>query len=201
MEIGGCGALPTAAADSSLSMKPLFAGRGCEHLRVTVAAVGPLLPVVGDRFLAASAHRGRRYPAGAHAVAVCASLRLHCAARSGVAPPNSLRSLRSLRSNSRGESDHEARWRAPTPALRCSSPQKSPLPGTARREAHQRWCSGEAPTASVKRSSLFGCAFAAHPTAETCSQSRPAATGRKRTDNRGRRVSAPTALRTGHQRP
>ena len=64
-------------------------------------------------------------------MAVCASLRLHCAARSGVAPQNSLRSLRSLRSNSRGESANEARWRAPTPALRCSSPQKSPPPSTA----------------------------------------------------------------------
>ena len=32
-------------------------------------------------------------------------------------PQNSLRSLRSLRSNSRGKSDHEARWRAPTLAL------------------------------------------------------------------------------------
>ncbi|HWI11809.1 MAG TPA: hypothetical protein VNU48_10800, partial [Burkholderiaceae bacterium] len=41
--------------------------------------------------------------------------RLHCAARSGVAPQNSLRSLRSLRSNSRGESVYEARAaRAPT---------------------------------------------------------------------------------------
>jgi hypothetical protein len=82
-----------------------------------------------------SARRGVRYPAAAHAVAVSASLRLHCAARAGVAPQNSLRSLRSLRSNSCGESDHEARWRVPTPALRCSSPQKSPPPGTARREA------------------------------------------------------------------
>jgi len=96
-----------------------------------LAAVGPLRPFVSSRLLATCARRGRRYPPGAHAVAVCASLRLHCAARSGVAPQNSLRSLRSLRSNSRGESDNEARWRAPTPALRCSSPQKSPPPSTA----------------------------------------------------------------------
>jgi hypothetical protein len=35
--------------------------------------------------------------------------RLHCAARDGVAPTNSLRSLRSLRSDSVGESEDEAR--------------------------------------------------------------------------------------------
>ena len=57
----------------------------------------------------APARRGRRYPQGAHAVAVSATLRLRCAARSGVAPLNSLRSLRSLRSNRRGESVLEAR--------------------------------------------------------------------------------------------
>jgi len=78
---------------------------------------------------------GVRRPPGAHAAAVCASRRLHCAARAGVAPRNSLHSLRSFRSDSRGESDHEARWRAPTPALRCSLPQKSPLTGAARRAA------------------------------------------------------------------
>ena len=96
-----------------------------------MAAFGPLQPFESSRLLATCARRGRRYPPGAHAVAVCASLRLHCAARSGVAPQNSLRSLRSLRSNSRGESDNEPRWRAPTPAQRCSSPQKSPPPSTA----------------------------------------------------------------------
>ena len=65
------------------------------------------------------ARRGRRYPPGAHAGAVCASLRLHCDARAAVAPKNSLRSLRSLRSNSFGESVHEARCaRRPRP---CAS--------------------------------------------------------------------------------
>ena len=73
-------------------------------------------------------------------MAVGAARRLHCAARSGVAPQNSLRSLRSLRSNNCGESEDEARAaRAPTPALRCSSPQKSPPPGTACREVHHWW--------------------------------------------------------------
>ena len=97
---------------------------------------GPLLPFVGGCSFAASARHGRRCPARAHAVAVAAARRLHCAARSGVASQNSLRSLRSLRSNTCDESVHEARWRAPTPALRCSSPPKSPPPGSARREVH-----------------------------------------------------------------
>ena len=103
-----------------------------------MAACGPSLPFVNDRLLAMSARRGRRYPARVHTVAVAAARRLHCAARSGVASPNSLRSLRSLRSDSGAESDMEARAaHAPTPALRCSSPQKSPAPGTACREAHR----------------------------------------------------------------
>ncbi len=115
-------------------------------------ACGPLLPFVVGRLLDALARRGRRYPARAHAVAVAASLRLHCAARSGVASPNSLRSLRSLRSDSGAESDREARAaRAPTPALRCSSPQKSPAPGTACREVQALWFSLETPPRWLQR--------------------------------------------------
>ena len=57
----------------------------------------------------ACARRGRRYPPGAHASAVGPAGRLRCAARSGLAPPNSLRSLRSLRSDIGGESVDEAR--------------------------------------------------------------------------------------------
>jgi len=116
-----------------------------------MAALGPLQPFVDDCLPARREHRGRRYPSGAHAEAVGAGPRrgpfvalhrLHCAARSGVAPQNSLRSLRSLRSNSRGESVVEARAaRAPTPALRCSSPPKSPPPGSTCREGHGCWCS------------------------------------------------------------
>ena len=76
--------------------------------REDLAACGPELSfrMVGPLTWA---RRGRRCPAGAHAPAVGASHRLHCDARPGVAPPNSLRSLRSLRSNSRGESADEAR--------------------------------------------------------------------------------------------
>ena len=66
--------------------------------------------------LVRSAHRGRRHPAGAHGGAVGALRRLRCGARPGVAPHNSLRSLRSLRSDRCGESVHEARCaRRPQP--------------------------------------------------------------------------------------
>jgi hypothetical protein len=106
------------------------------------AARGPMRLFAKGCSCAASARRGKGSPPVAHAVAVSASLRLHCAARSGVAPPNSLRSLRSLRSNNRGESVHEARAaRAPTPALRCSSPPNSRPTGSPCREVHGRWCS------------------------------------------------------------
>jgi hypothetical protein len=108
-------------------------------------ACGPTRRSADVRSCAAPAHRGRGCPAGAHAVAVAAARRLHCAARSGVAPPNSPRSLRSLRSNNRGESVDEARWRAPTPALRCSSPPKSRPAGSPCREAHGCWCSLQIP--------------------------------------------------------
>ena len=96
------------------------------------SACGPLLLLAHGHLLAMAERRGRRHPAGAHAVAVGAARRLHCAARGGLAPQNSLRSLRSLRSITRGESVYEARAaRTPSPPLRCSSPQKSPPPGTA----------------------------------------------------------------------
>ena len=115
-------------------------------LGVRMSVVGPSPRFVHDRFPAMSARRGRRCPARAHAVAVAAALQLHCAARSGVAPRNSLRSLRSLHSDNRGESDHEARAaRAPTPALRCSSPPKSRPAGSPCREVHGYWCSIQTP--------------------------------------------------------
>ena len=84
---------------------------------------------------AASTRRGRRHPAGDRGSVVGAARRLRCDARSGVAPHNSLRSLRSLRSDRCGESVHEARWRAPTPELRFSPPLYSPRPGAACRAA------------------------------------------------------------------
>src|SRR5262245_22212399 len=82
----------------------------------------------------ALARRGGRYPAGAPTVAVGLAGRLRCASRSALAPRNSLHSLRSLRSNSRGESAVKARAaRVPSALLRCSPPHKSPPPGTAHR--------------------------------------------------------------------
>jgi hypothetical protein len=68
-----------------------------------------LVHVLGGLRHLTTERRGRGYPAGAHAVAVAASRRLRCDARPGVAPQNSLRELRSLRSDNRGESDNEAR--------------------------------------------------------------------------------------------
>jgi hypothetical protein len=116
--------------------------------------LGSLSP---DRSGTASARRGKGSPPGAHAVAVAAARRLHCAARSGVAPLNSLRSLRSLRSNRRGESVDEARAaHAPTPALRCSSPPKSPPPGSACREVHGYGCSNQTPPTCLQRRARAG---------------------------------------------
>jgi hypothetical protein len=85
---------------------------------------GPLRALTLRRRRHGSARRGRRHPPGAHAGAVGAARRLHCAARAGVAPQNSLRELRSLRSDTRGESVHEAR-------ATHASPPKSPPAGTA----------------------------------------------------------------------
>ncbi len=61
------------------------------------------------RALLSVARRGGRYPVGAHAGVVGAARRLRCGAQPGVASRNSLRSLRSLRSNTRDESDMDAR--------------------------------------------------------------------------------------------
>ena len=82
----------------------------------------------------ACARRGWRHASSAHGGAVFAARRLRCAARPEVAPHNSLRSLRSLRSNRCGESDDEARSRAPTSGLRCSPLHIEPTPHAASRE-------------------------------------------------------------------
>ena len=95
----------------------------------------PLFVVV-RRSCRVLARRGGRCPAGAPTVAVGLAGRLLCDARSEAAPHNSLRSLRSLRSDKCGESDHDARAvRAPTSDLRFSPPHKSPQPGTTHRAA------------------------------------------------------------------
>ena len=84
-------------------MKPTISSCG------GVAACGPLLSFDFRSCVRRSARRGRRHPARAHAVAVDAAHRLRSGARFGVAFPNSLRSLCSLRSNSGNESVYEAR--------------------------------------------------------------------------------------------
>ncbi len=65
--------------------------------------------------------------------------RLHCAARSRGPSPNSLRSLRSTTFKQAATSQSTNALRAGPQALRCSSPQKSPPPGTARRECNRCW--------------------------------------------------------------
>ncbi len=88
----------------------------------------------------ATERRGRRYPARAQTAAVGAARRLHCDARSLVVPHNSLRSLRSLRSNRCGKSDVDARAaRAPTSALRFSSPQIRPRRVPPAAPPHRDW--------------------------------------------------------------
>ena len=62
---------------------------------------------------------------GRSAEAVAAARRLPCGTRSGGQPQNSLRSLRSLRSDSRGESDDDARCAR---NLQPSAPQGFPCP-------------------------------------------------------------------------
>jgi hypothetical protein len=142
-----CGCAPPMrccnAAGSTTPRRPLAPG-------------GPLLTFACGRFRAGFAHRGRRCPRGAHAVAVGAVRRLHCDARARVVPQNSLRDLRSLRSNSRGKSDHEARSRAPTLALRFSSPQKSPPAGSACREVHRWFVSSRRPPLVQQRHARAG---------------------------------------------
>jgi len=128
-----------------------------EMRAIGTAACGPLPKFAYVRLRRRSARRGRRCPLGAHAVAVGLSGRLHCDARARVVPQNSLRDLRSLRSDNCGKSDHEARSRAPTLALRFSSPQKSPPAGSACRDNHQRWPAGRTPPLVQQRRARAGC--------------------------------------------
>ena len=113
-----------------------------------------------------AARRGRRYPAAAHAGAVYASLRLRCGARAGVASPNSLRALRALRSNSRDESDHEARCarrlKASASRRHRSHPRRAPpgaLPrlwSSRRQRAFQQRCVRAGCSAPVGRTAAEG---------------------------------------------
>jgi len=163
------------------------------------AVGGPLLKFAGVCFRACLVHRGRRCPRRAHAVAVGALRRLHCDARAGVVPQNSLRDLRSLRSNSRGKSVHEARSRAPTPALRFSSPQKSPPAGSACREVHRRFGASRMPPLVQQRHARAGesalrlLTRRRCPNAATAGSEVSSATGPRDRASQGSRRAAPTA--------
>ena len=107
--------------------------RSSGNQSVPESACGPLRTVVVRVLAPRSVGRGRRYPPGAHGGAVSASLRLHCGARPPVVPHNSLRSLRSLRSNTCGKSVHEARCaRGPQALALQAAPGRWPgrSPGT-----------------------------------------------------------------------
>src|SRR5262249_56952296 len=126
--LGGCRAVMTSNSGScpwpDSQMKQLIA-RCC-----ATSARGPLRSLANCICVVSGARRGGRYPVGAHPWAVGLAGRLPCDARSEVAPGNSLRSLRSLRSDIPGESEVEARAvRAPTSETALLGAQKSPLPG------------------------------------------------------------------------
>ncbi len=101
-----------------------------QSCRGVLAAFGPLLPFVPARpFGARSEQRGRRCtqgPAGGSCCdgRRCAPTALWCSPLGRA--PNSLRSLRSLRSNRRGEVSFGCALRAPTQGLRSAPSQKSP---------------------------------------------------------------------------
>jgi hypothetical protein len=139
------------------------------------AGVGGLMAttirsLAGER----AARRGGRCPVVAPTVAVDAARRLRCASRSALARRNSLRSLRSLRSDNRRESDVDARaLRAPSAPLRCLPPHKSPPPGTTHRAAAARAFDKEHGRAGK---AADGCA----PTATLCDAEERGARGRAR---------------------
>jgi hypothetical protein len=119
----------------------------------------PLPALVGDRFSAAWSRRGSRYPARAHTVAV--TLRVDCAAVLGLgsALRNSLRSLRSFRSDNRGENVYEVRCaHRPQPcAPRRHRDRPRPVPTSA---SEGIWSSGQhgfrEPTSASEGNSVSG---------------------------------------------
>ena len=117
------------------------------------SASGPLLTLMSVRLsFGDGARRARGRPPVAHAGSVAAARRLRCAARPGLARHNSLRELRSLRSDRCRESDLEARAaRAPRPCLRCSPTQKSPPAGAPCRDGKQRCLLSRTPPVAPQR--------------------------------------------------
>ena len=113
------------------------AGRARAHAALAsiawkrAAAGGPLQPLATVWLLVrAAVLAARQAVPGAGSCWGGRLRRLHCGARLRVVPANSLRSLRSLRSDRRRQVRSRSALRAPTRTLRSSSPQKSPAPST-----------------------------------------------------------------------
>jgi hypothetical protein len=142
--------------------------------RGSPTACGPLLPFAKVCFLLrAAVGAARQAVPGAGSCWGGRLRRLHCGARLRVVPANSLRSLRSLRSDRRRQVSLRSALRAPTRTLRSSSPQKSPAPGTACRAGAHGGVRRGAPPSSARsgrwgalRSEVKGETSAARPRAE-----------------------------------
>ena len=149
------------------------------------------------------------------AAAVAAKRRLPCAARPAVASQNSLRSLRSLRSNSRDESDDEARASARRPRVcaarrrsrRCACRPPAPLRepavdfswGAHRGSSQSRGrVAGRAPLRRRGAQGLGGCAS---PQGEASSAACLSTEHRQPAQQDAARARASSALAPGHRAP
>ncbi len=104
---------------------------------IRTSSLGPLRVLVAVRFPRSKTRAGRvrRCPAASPTVAVGAAHLLPCAARLEGVPHNSLRSLRSLRSDRMRQVSSRSALRAPPSRLRCSAPHTATPPGTACRSS------------------------------------------------------------------
>ena len=128
------------SVDNSLSRSHVGGG-GCPERKLLrcVAHVGDSVARQVSQGPAKVVRSRQAVPVVGATEAVGAGRRLPCDARSGLAPRNSLRSLRSLRSNKRGESDltKRAARADPSPALLGAS--HAPTPSTACRECSEEF--------------------------------------------------------------
>ena len=115
------------------------------------SAFGPF-PTFSVRFPRSRKRAGRvrRCPAASPTVAVGAARRLPCAARLEGVPHNSLRSLRSLRSDRMRQVSSRSALRAPPSRLRCSAPHTATPPGTACRSSNRRGARRTPPLSTAK---------------------------------------------------
>ena len=116
------------------------------------AAVGTLRTFASGclRRSTACGDRVRRCPVASPTVAVGAARRLPCAARLEGVPHNSLRSLRSLRSDTMRQVSPRSSLRSPPSRLRCSAPHTAPPPGTACRSGTKVAFEGAPPPVPAK---------------------------------------------------